>query len=203
MVLNLSVIRSWLLELMFPSKCVSCGLEGKLLCEICVSKIKRVDELITVPYLNGVYALYRYEDGGVLQKAVKALKYRLIRGVAEYFRTDLEVFLEENFSSGYLIVPVPLHPKREKWRGFNQAAELTTGLPVIKRVRHTKCQAELSRNTRLENLRGAFEVCVDICGEKIVLIDDVCTTGATLSECARALKEAGAREVWGVVLGHG
>ena len=111
-----------------------------------------------------------------------------------------------------VLVPVPLHPKREKWRGFNQSFELIKNLdwqivPAIKRTRNTKPQAELARYERLENLNGAFTVhpsaLPKLLNKKIILVDDVCTTGTTLSECARVLKGAGVKEVYAVVLGHG
>jgi len=203
-------IRNYLLSLFFPRKCVSCGAEGYFLCERCFSFIEKTLKRISVPNLDGVFALYRYERGGVLQKAVKAIKYRFLREVAEVFRDDLFDFLDKNFSRDeYVLAAVPLHPKREKWRGFNQAEELVSGIDWprfkgLKRVRYTEAQAEKSRAQRLANLEGAFKV--DLTGflnKKFILIDDVCTTGSTLSECARVLRAAGAKEVVGVVLGHG
>lgn len=204
MILKISAI----LDLLFPQKCVACGMEGDFLCKRCFKSIKRVDERISVSFLDGVFAIYRYEKGGALQKAVKAMKYRFIKGVACCFWVDLECCLGRNFSREYVLVAVPLHPKREKWRGFNQAYELARGVKwalgnFLVRKKHTQAQADLARSERLTNLSGAFCVKGDVRGKKIILIDDVITTGSTLSECARALREAGAREVWGVVLGHG
>jgi len=208
MVSSLSAIRRLMLDLLFPSKCVSCGASGELICGTCFAQIHRVDELIPAKYLSGVFSIYRYEKGGVLQKAVKAIKYRFIREVSVYFRHDIECVLKCNFANDYIAAAVPLHRKREKWRGFNQAAELLYCIDFprcdfLTRKVHTKPQAELHRADRLSNLRNAFAVCGDVSGKNIILIDDICTTGATLYECARSLKEAGAKEVWGVVLGHG
>ena len=210
MIFNFAAIRNFLIEFFFPAKCVSCGAEGDFLCGECFMKIEKISERVEVAHLRGVFALYRYERGGILQKAVKALKYRFIREVAKVFCDDLEDFLEKKFlKSDYLLVPVPLHPKKEKWRGYNQAEELIRGVDWprfdgLKRTRETSSQAEKSREQRLENLEGAFTAELEFFqNKKFILIDDVCTSGATLSECARVLKEAGAREVWGVVLGHG
>jgi ComF family protein len=118
-----------------------------------------------------------------------------------------------------LIVPVPLHPSRRRERGFNQSELLAAGLvrvlrrqnggaapqvakACLQRHRATPPQTGLSVAARRENLRGAFEVAKpeEVRGRGIVLIDDVMTTGATLSACARALKRAGAAQVMGLTL---
>lgn len=116
-----------------------------------------------------------------------------------------------------VIVPVPLHPSRQRERGFNQAELLAAGLVRalrkggaelrvakggLRRKRATPPQTGLSLAARRENLRGAFEVShpEQIRGRSVVLIDDVMTTGATLSACARALKRAGAERVFGLTL---
>jgi ComF family protein len=118
-----------------------------------------------------------------------------------------------------LIVPVPLHPSRRRERGFNQSDLLATGLAralgksrggtaprvaktCLRRKRATPPQTGLSVAARRENLRGAFEVVhpAAVRGRPIVLVDDVMTTGTTLSACARPLKRAGAVQVMGVTL---
>lgn len=210
---NLIAIKNWILDLFFPRKCVSCGRFSEFLCHRCFSRIKKIHEEIAIPNLDCVYAIYRYEKHGVLQMAIKALKYRFIYDIAIYFRQDLEDFLIKNFSKkNCVLVPIPLHSKREKWRGFNQAEILVRGLgwptaKLLKRIRNTTPQAELERTERLANLSGAFVICDNIpprlLNKKIILIDDICTTGATLSECANVLRQAGAKEVYGLTLGHG
>jgi ComF family protein len=105
-----------------------------------------------------------------------------------------------------IIVPVPLHPTRQRERGFNQAgllAELLSpriSIPckrVLKRIRYTTTQTALDRAERMENLHNAFRLRrnADVRGLHVLLIDDVLTTGSTLSECARVLKRAGAISV--------
>jgi ComF family protein len=122
-----------------------------------------------------------------------------------------------NDAGSPVIVPVPLHRSRQNERGFNQAELLAEGLArelgtqgskvriekrALLRSRPTSPQTGLSVSARRENLRGAFEVSHPerIRGTDVVLIDDVMTTGATLSACARALKRAGAGRVWGLTL---
>jgi ComF family protein len=100
------------------------------------------------------------------------------------------------------VTPVPLHRRRERSRGFNQAAELARFLDVrvvdaLRRVRPTRTQTDLPAARRHANVRGAFALrCrVDVRGATVVLVDDVSTTGATLEACARVLVEGGAVEV--------
>jgi ComF family protein len=122
--------------------------------------------------------------------------------LAETYRDGL--CPEENFD---LVSPVPLHPQRQKERGFNQSELLaedfcqTTGLALAKdllqRVRPTIPQVMLPRQERTKNVRGAFAVSdkVGVNGKDILLIDDIATTGATLKECAKILHKAGAEKV--------
>lgn len=112
-----------------------------------------------------------------------------------------------------LLVPVPLHRRRRNWRGFNQSFLLAQhlgarfGLPVCERIlvrrRHTRPQSlTKSEAERQENIAGAF-ACLQpekVRGRDVILVDDICTTAATLTECARELKAAGARKVWGWVV---
>jgi len=104
-------------------------------------------------------------------------------------------------------MPVPLHKKRLRLRGFNQALLLAHGVSLrfriplnydnLVRTRYTRPQVELSGRERAENVRGAFDLIrsAEVCEKKILLIDDVFTTGATMNECAKVLKDAGARSV--------
>ena len=104
-----------------------------------------------------------------------------------------------------LIIPVPLHIKRLRERGFNQSLLLANaigkrqGIPVdpyiLKRTRWTEPQVNLTGLERKVNVKGAFEVCGDVRGKRILIVDDVYTTGATVSECSKALKRSGAKEV--------
>jgi len=115
-----------------------------------------------------------------------------------------------------IIIPVPLHPKRFRWRGFNQAELLAENLAkrfdvpleksLLARAKNNIPQAEIKeRRARLENIRGAFN-CAEspkLKDKTVILVDDVCTTAGTMSECAKVLKDSGAREVWGAVVARG
>ena len=159
-------------------------------------------------------AACRAEDGA--RELIHQFKYerRLhLRGplAALMLRTLEEPRLTEENLGEWLLVPVPLHPSRELDRGFNQSWELCrrlsqwTGIPaanVLERSRATDSQASLDREERLRNLRGAFRIRtprpwqrgIPLAGRRILLVDDVFTTGATTSECARVLRREGEAE---------
>ncbi len=113
-----------------------------------------------------------------------------------------------------LVIPVPLHKKRRRWRGFNQAQGIATevgknfSLKVnqenLIRIKHKKPQAKLGEVQRKENIKNCFAwQGNNLAGQPIILIDDVTTTGSTLNECAKVLKQHGAGEVWGLVVAKG
>lgn len=149
---------------------------------------------------------------GELQALVALLKYKRVRPLARPLAGWLSVLLHQEPQLGEVdaIVPVPLYPGRRRTRGYNQAELLArelsrwTGLPVwsgwLRRVKDTPSQTGLTPLQREENVRGAFA-----CGDKraescILLMDDVCTTGATLNSCAQVSKRAGAARVNAVVV---
>jgi len=111
-----------------------------------------------------------------------------------------------------ILIPIPLGKKKLKWRGFNQAEEIAKELShklripllteCLKKAKRTISQTELSKEERKENIKGAFLAKNThlIKNKKILLVDDVYTTGATMEEAAKVLKQAGAKEVWGVVV---
>ncbi|HYE80491.1 MAG TPA: ComF family protein [bacterium] len=149
---------------------------------------------------------------GAVQRVVLDWKYRGIRLYAPLARGWLLAYIRGLPAARYAaldaLVPVPLHPQRLRWRGFNQATELATAISafwelpiwegVLLRTRHTPPQQrQESRTQRWHNLEGAF-ACIDpelVQGKALCLVDDVATTGATLHACALALRTAGARSV--------
>ena len=140
---------------------------------------------------------------GSLRAIVHALKYDGRRSLAAPLAALMRTAGSELMQSCDAVVPVPLHPSRRRERGFNQAEDLAShiGLPVVralKRTRHTATQTALPAAERQANVAGAFVArpCELIRASAVLLIDDVRTTGATLEACAKALRDAGAREVW-------
>ena len=141
-------------------------------------------------------AAYPYQ--GASSGFVRALKYRRETSLIDFMAKEMVETFEKWDPDVDSVIPVPIHRSRLSERGFNQALVLCQDLPqeVIEknlvRIRRTKPQVKLSPEERLKNLSGAFKCPESLIGKRILLVDDVFTTGATASECARALKEAGA-----------
>ena len=142
---------------------------------------------------------------GSLRAIVHALKYGKRRSVAERLALRMRAQCADVLSRADVVVPVPLHRSRRRMRGFNQAEELARhlGIPcrtALRRVRATPSQTELPVAQRHRNVRGAFTMARrgDIGGLRVVLVDDVCTTGATLEACAGVLRAAGAADVMAI-----
>ncbi|MDI6851349.1 MAG: ComF family protein [bacterium] len=189
----------FLLEAIFPSFCYVCGKPSKgILCEDCRKRFekKRIDKIFfpDSDHLSRIYIVFEYRDE--VQKLIEEFKYGKRKEVARYFSPYLS-----GFSLSYdFIVPVPLHPVRFRERGFNQSELIAERLskeysiPLmkrgIKRIKYTVQQANLTRNERLQNLSGAFYVKHPerFEGKKILLIDDVYTTGATIENLAKAFR---------------
>lgn len=165
--------------------------------------------------LDRVFIPFRYR--GPISTAIKKLKYKKVTALADFLvGLMLEVMVEQGVTVGQqaLILPVPLHPVKEWERGFNQAALLAESLGnalglriaagVIKRTKETVSQTKLKKKEREKNVHGAFVVdkhqTATIKGRDLILIDDVFTTGATLRECGRVLKRAGARFIYAFAL---
>ncbi|MER3398365.1 MAG: amidophosphoribosyltransferase, partial [Chloroflexota bacterium] len=152
--------------------------------------------------------------GGPLAAAVRAFKYRNRRGLARPLAELLAAGPLKPVPAPELVVPVPLHPDRARSRGYNQAALLGKELAHLFgvhyepqgliRTRPTVPQVGLSAAARRENVRGAFRCPRPelVSGRRIWLVDDVITTGATVTEAARTLRRAGACQVWAVAVAH-
>lgn len=232
----LAKLNDWrgIFSLLYPPVCTVCGESvepNEYLCDACDDKIVRIVPpfcskcsepfagAITGPFdcancghrkLHFEAAVAAYRARGIIRRVILDFKY----GRQMHLRHLLGQWLAAALSDARLrdrhfdvIVPVPLHPARERERGFNQAgllADLLSGKmsilakPVLERTRYTTTQTAFDRVERMENLRNAFRLRkkADVRGLRVLLIDDVLTTGSTVSECARILKEAGASSVY-------
>ena len=216
-------------ELIFPKKCFGCKKVGLYICNDCLKKVglpKSVCPYCTKPALDGVthekclgklgldglVALSAYE--GVVRNAIGGLKFKYANSVAQELLTQtLQRAPDWLFQNVSLIIPVPMHPKRERERGFNQAevlAELLsaeTDLPFLKdavvKRKNTPSQTTLSGKKRRKNLIGAFGWNKKYKLEKdlsALIIDDVYTTGSTMKEVAKVLKRNGFGKAWGLAI---
>lgn len=209
-------------DALLPGSCLLCAGDSgcDIVCPACAADLPPLPEnvcpLCALPTTHGercgaclkdpppfaaTIALYRYEYP--LDDLVQALKYGGQLGLARWFGRRLGQRLEAG--AWDLALPLPLHPVRLRERGFNQSVELARsacrdlGLPVrpelVQRQRNTAAQATLKLKERHRNVRGAFDCSVDLNGQRILVFDDVMTSGSTLREFARVLKIHGAAEV--------
>lgn len=218
----LSDLTKGLLGLLYPPVCEACGakintdIESGCLCHNCFKRMALVSA--ANPGRQGkinVWSVCAYE--GVARECIHLFKYKARLGLLKPLSR-----LMQNFTNLYLkpykfdiIVPVPLHRNRLRQRGFNQAELLArklaeyTGLPVcakaVKRVKPTLAQTGLSKTKRFANLKAAFEIsdAASVAGKKVLIIDDVFTTGSTVAECAKVLLKAKAKSVSALVLARG
>lgn len=128
-------------------------------------------------------------------------KYQFIPEIYLILGTSFTEFLLKENLTDFTVCVIPLSKKRERWRGFNQSGLLACQLPIpiqplLMRSKHTKTQKDLNKLQRSKNLKNAFTFCGDSVPEKVILIDDVVTTGTTLLEATSVLKHAGIKEVW-------
>lgn len=221
------------LDFLFPVECMGCGSAEDWLCAACIAGIPRAMRLSCFACsrpttdgewcdacrkgspLRGIWPAARY-DAELLQRAIHAMKYSAQYVFAASLAKLLHQFVVEwpfLLSSQTLFIPVPLHPKKLRARGYNQSHLLVAhflsrrgsgvcGCWLLERTRHTKAQVQCAREERLHNVTNAFRYRGPLlsASPRIVLIDDVATTGSTLASCAEALRSAGARDVWGLVL---
>ncbi len=155
-------------------------------------------------------ARFAYPYRRPVKGMIRRMKYQGVTRMADWMAEEmLRTVTLELPGSFDVIVPVPMHKKRLKQRGVNQAAALArvlsyrSGVPcreALRRVRDTTQQARLSAPQRRRNLEGAFAACEDLRGHRVLLVDDVITTGATALSCARALRLAGAEDVLFIAL---
>lgn len=221
-------VKTAFLDLLLPLRCLGCGKEGSLICPACCDSLPRVKlplcqrcgatasegnlcrNCTSHPLtIDGIRSVFLFQ--GTVRQAILQLKYKHLKAVSAPLAQLLAEFLRSHPMKGEVIIPVPLHSKRLRQRGYNQASllakelSLLVGLPVAEdtliRVRDAVPQARArSALERRQNVKDAFACRQGLEGKQILLIDDVCTTGATLDACATALRKSGASSVWGLTV---
>lgn len=221
-------------DLLWPMHCAGCGRSAKTdcLCRSCAVDLPLIKaplcEVCSQPFPGGgsslvcsncrerhfhfVCSLSHVRAHGYVREMIHRLKYNGERWLAlplANWMAELRDDARLEFARIEALVPVPLHPLRQRERGFNQAALLADNLSrhwnipsknFLRRTVYTETQTHFARHVRLQNLRDAFQVPDPalIEGKSLLLVDDVFTTGATLDECARTLLDNGSGPVWGI-----
>ena len=202
----LRALADTILSLLLAPPCAVCGsvLERPLsgaVCDSCWNSIGTDAATFSLPFISCAQALGHYD--ATLRDVIHALKYDGRRSIAPTLSRMMAQHGAGVLQGADLVVPVPLHPRRHRQRGFNQADDLARGLGVrrsraLRRVRATQSQIELPAEQRRDNVQHAFALrvpVIQVSRKVVVIVDDVTTTGATLEACARVLKMAGVREV--------
>lgn len=223
-----------LADAFFPVRCLGCRTYDTWLCDDCHTRLPLITEqkcplcdCPTTPdgatcllctkqpttFIDGIFVVSLYRDS-LVRRLIHAYKYQFVVGLASPLALLMAQGLSHtHLSTPHVLIPVPLHKRRQRWRGFNHAEilakELSLTIPlradILRRIRYTPPQAKYrKRERRIINLKQAFSIndkfLQDVKGMSILLIDDVSTTGTTMNACAEALKQAGALRVTGLVL---
>lgn len=220
------------IDLIFPRICFFCNVRStKMLCADCLEKLVFLNELCPIcsstvidrvcqkcSEKNFVFdqlnSVFQYNK--VIQKLIHDLKYHELKIVADYLAEHCLEFIERNdlYLDVDLVIPVPLHRTRYRARGYNQAEIIS--LPVakflncdhnpklVKRAHFTKTQTRLGRSDRQKNVAGAFRINpkYSVYGKRILVIDDVFTTGSTLNAISQILKESGTLSIRVLTIAH-
>lgn len=233
----LSALSKFFLDILFPKFCLGCGKEKIYLCSDCFLKIN----LFSAPFcpycnnriyngkihkgckknLTGFVSAVSYKDK-FCRKIIATYKYSLVKELSEPLSYLVYKFLVSNpevefFKNplNFLIAPIPLHSQKLRYRGFNQAEEISKHLSSLLRIprenvlvrnKNTASQTKIEDyKQRRNNIEGAFRIKdeTEIQSKKVILVDDVATSLSTLEEAARELKACGAKEVWGLVVAKG
>jgi competence protein ComFC len=222
-------IWGWTLTLCFPDKCVGCKKKGELLCELCIEKIRHPErDLPKGIFASCDYRDPQIKRALLSLKYYKGRRLSKIAGKIMYERLLEEISDLREYTKGapMLLVPVPLSKKRMRERGYNQAEDIARGfmetakeygkeetplfqilLNVVLKDKDTKPQAKIkNRNERLNNLKNCFSLNkkgnFDFKGRTVIVVDDITTTGSTMSEVMKVIENTGAKKVIGFAVAH-
>lgn len=204
------------LSFLFPKKCIFCKKYGDIICLDCFKRIEKYEKVNIVCLKNKSldFLIYFFKYEKLIRKLILEFKFLDRPILSEIF---VKIILKNKKICGKfkfydIIIPVPMYKTKKKYRGYNQteliASKIANNLGIyysnklLLKTSNTKRQSSLGFIDRVNNVKSAFEISNKefISGKKIILIDDIYTTGATLNECAKTLKLAGAKEVIGVVI---
>jgi ComF family protein len=213
-------------DFFLPRFCTSCknklSTNEEIICENCFAKIENTtSERIELEYrrkfekeklISDFNSAFIFHEGKEIQKLIHSLKYDKNYQAGNFLGKITSELLIDKISSWKcdVIIPIPLHKLRKADRGFNQAKEIANGISkqlniplgtnILKRTRFTKTQTKLNLKERKENIEGAFQIRKgrSVKDKNIILVDDVITTGATISECAKILLANGANRIYAV-----
>lgn len=234
-----SVLKRTVFDLLFPSFCLNCGVEGCFWCDVCAANVRFIPPQCIgcrrlIPKKRRVpagrtcrscqrkssiycfFSPFSYDDT-VSRDLIHFLKYQRIKSLAEISGMILARYLKKFsvvFPLETILLPIPLHPRRRRRRGFNQSElvalalgtelDLTVRADVLTKNKMTKPQVECGADERRNNVLDTLAVgnAEAVRGKNVLLVDDVKTTGATLEEAARVLKRAGVKRVWAITVAH-
>ncbi|NTV37217.1 MAG: ComF family protein [Anaerolineaceae bacterium] len=215
------------IDMVYPPNCGGCDRSGLRWCQTCREQSMKIEKgycpVCGIPQtgfvicknckdfpkeFTAMYSVFMFV--GPIRHAVHKLKYRQDMGLGEVFAGEMITAYQKLGWNADLVVPVPLGRKRYSERGYNQASFLARPFAwgnriqysekLVSRVKETHTQVGLNKHERMENVKDAFQSNGKLHGKNILLVDDVATTGSTLSACAAALKLAGANQVWALTL---
>jgi ComF family protein len=217
------------LDLILPQSCLGCRQEGKVICLSCRSRLPRLTSPFCyrcgLPQndgkpcpdcaeqnfvIDGIRSVYLFE--GLVRKAIHSFKYQNLRTLARPLAETMAEYLKASSIPVEVLIPVPLHPARLHQRGYNQSLLLARELgklcgftvesKALIRRKNTPPQTKtISVKERRINMQEVFACQTgDLTNQKVLLIDDVATTGTTLNACATALKQANVASVWGLTV---
>lgn len=211
-----------LLYFFYPKRCIICDkkIDEKLsyACEKCFNVIEyMLNDTVSVEvpkmYFDKLFSLFLYK--GIIRKRILEFKFRNKPYLGRLFAEVMSDFLNDKKWDFDIVIPVPMHYRRFFNRGYNQSVILakeisnlmkkTLKLNVLRKIKKSAVQSTLNLNQRKINILNSYGIKnkKDILNKNILLVDDIYTTGATVNECSRVLKEYGARKVFVITISHG
>lgn len=218
-------------DLIFPKSCINCKRGRSYICLKCVDRVgipipicpvclkPSIDgvthtKCLTPWGIDGLFSLWKYE--GIVRKALINLKYKFASDISDTLsKTIVNSLIHRHFpfSGEFVVLPIPLHKKRKKWRGFNQSEQISRNVSgrlgwkfsedILFRHKSTSPQVELKKKDRIKNVSGIFSLNPKYkisSANRFLLFDDVYTTGSTMKEVVKTLKRKGAGKVWGLTV---